>query len=376
MIEGIRNGKIKPEELSGDFILQTYDRLNKAASLGYGKQYYGDEISSKIRENILHFSATKTAVQQSFTSELSKSTKDNKDYREQAKAYLNLQNDTYLDVQSAWASRKAQSARQYQDWQRDKDIYPNVKFRTMEDERVRESHAVLDGMIIPVDSPKMGMYMPPLGPRCRCWFEQTFDKADDKFPEYEPNPEWSGNTGETGVVFNEQNSYQVQITDKAVRENIRIQAEAAKEKVPYTYSFKSGNNKVRISDFADRKDYKANIAVANILASEIKKDIYIRPHVNIDGHKNPELAIGEENMRADLKTFTEESAIGNFVRNNVRKAGKQEAAIAVLDVTLFKGDEEEIERAISGAFGSGNKSIEEVITILGKQIKTYMRKKK
>lgn len=376
LIEGIREGKVDPDKLDNDFILKTYDRLNKAAANGYGKEYYSEEIARKIRENLLQFAATKTHVQQHEVQLLSDSIDNKKLYRDEARKYLDMQNGNYLDVQAAWAARKAQAARQYQDWQKDKDIYQRVKFRTMSDDRVREEHAELEGMVLDIDSPDLSLYMTPLGVGCRCWWEQTLDALTEGKPTYKPDPEWSGNTGLDGVVFNEHNSYNKEVASKEARHEIRIQAELAKEYMPYNRTEKAGDNTVHINDFADLSDLEENLSAAKKLARSLDTDIYIRPHVNagvVLKHKNPELGIGNKNNKADLKTYKGTSKIDNFIRNRIRDAAEQKTSAAVLDLNLFKGDETEIIRHIKGSLSSGNKGIKKVYVIKGGSVTIYTR---
>lgn len=373
LIEGIREGKINPDDLDKDFILKTYDRLNKAAGFGYGNDYYSDEIARKIRENILQFSATKTHVQQHEVQLLSDSINNKQQYTEEAKKYLDLQNGNYLDVQAAWAARKAQAARQYQDWQKDKDIYQRVKFRTMSDDRVRPEHAALDGLVLDIDSPDLSLYMTPLGPSCRCWWEQTLDRLTDWKPQYTPDPEWSGNTGIDGVVFNDHNSYNAQVENKESRREIRKQAELAKEYMPYSKTLKAGENTIHINDFADLSDMEQNITAAKKLARSLDTDIYVRPHKNWDNEKNPELGIGSKNNKADLKTYDGDSKINNFIRNRIKDAAGQTASAAVLDLSKFSGNDSDIARHIKGALSSGNKGIKKVYVIKGGFVTIYTR---
>lgn len=372
LIEQIREGKIDPGELDKDFILKTYDRLNKAAQNGYGKEYYNSDIARKIRQNLLEFSATKTFVQQKEVQVLSDSIDDKKQYKAESKQYLNLQNGTYLDVQVSWAARSAQGARQFQEWLVDKDIYPRVKFRTMRDKDVRPSHAALEGMVVDIDSPLLDTYMTPLEPRCRCWWEQTRDVLTHFEPDYKPSPEWAGNPGKTGEVFNDENSYNQKV-DKKDQPQVRKQAELAKEYLPYSKTIKAGNNTVYVNDFADQSDVTQNIEAAKKLAKNLEKDIFIRPHIDVDGHKNPELGIETKNNKADLKTYPGDSKITNFIQNRIKGAGKQGANTAVVDITLYKGNKETLEASIKGALKGRNKTVRKVILIDNNEVRTITR---
>lgn len=356
-----------------EFLLKTYDRLNKAAANGYGKNYYTDNIARHIRQNLLEFAATKTHIQQKELQVYSDSISDGKLYKQESKKYLGLQNGTYLDVQASFSARKAQSARQWQDFERDIDVYPRLKVRTMNDKDVRPSHAALEGYVFSIKDPDADRYTPPYDPRCRCWLEQTRDMVSEFSPEYQPDPQWSGNAGKTGIVFNDENSYNAKIESNSTRLQLRGQAELAKEFMPYNKTISAGNKTIFVNDFADASDLDQNIEAAKKMAEALEKDIYIRHHINIDGHKNPELGIGNRDRTADLKTYDGTSKIENFVRNRIRSVSKQNAEVAVLDLSKFKGSEPEIMRHIKGSLISGNKGIKEVYVIQGDIIKKYNR---
>lgn len=375
LIEKIREENPDAYDLDRDFILKTYDRLNKAAQNGYGRDYYDDEIARKMRQNLLEFAATKTYIQQREIQLYSDSIEDKKQYEDEAKKYLNLQNGTYLDVQTAWAARSAQSARQWQEFQRDKDIYPRLKFRTMMDDSVRPKHAELEGIVKDVDDPFVDAHMTPLDPRCRCWWEQTREALTDFTPDYTPDPQWTGNPGKTGIIFNDDNSYNKKLENNGVRGEVRRQAELAKEYMPYNRVIKSGEKKIYVNDFADLSDMESNIVAAHKLTKELNTDIYIRPHVNVDGYKNPEFGISNKNNKSDLKTYNGESKIENFVRNRIKDAAKQGSSTVVLDLTLFTGDESEILRHVRGSLMSGNKKIKKVYIIKGNTVETLSRAK-
>jgi SPP1 gp7 family putative phage head morphogenesis protein len=83
------------------------------------------------------------------------------------------------DAQIAAANRRAElllrthgfqayQATQHEVMQRQKDVFPYWQYMTMEDEAVRDSHAALDGLILPADSPFWADHYPPWDWGCRC----------------------------------------------------------------------------------------------------------------------------------------------------------------------------------------------------------------
>jgi SPP1 gp7 family putative phage head morphogenesis protein len=67
----------------------------------------------------------------------------------------------------------AYNAGQFEEFQ-DPDVkraFPLLKYRTVGDDRVREAHAELEGVILPADDPFWDHWWPPNGFNCRCSIE-------------------------------------------------------------------------------------------------------------------------------------------------------------------------------------------------------------
>lgn len=106
--------------------------------------------------------------------------------------------------------------------ERDKDIYPYLRYETAKDSRVRDAHAKLQGFVLPVESPFWNSFFPPNGWNCRCTITQlrkeqvsqadmanikqneaNFGKiAKDATPEY-----WRKNIGKTEIFEENQTAY-------------------------------------------------------------------------------------------------------------------------------------------------------------------------
>jgi SPP1 gp7 family putative phage head morphogenesis protein len=82
---------------------------------------------------------------------------------------------------------QAYQAAQFQVMDRQKDVMPYWQYVTMEDERVRPTHAALDQIVLPADSPFWNNHFPPWDWGCRCqavaisqWTRDDLAKADEK----------------------------------------------------------------------------------------------------------------------------------------------------------------------------------------------------
>ena len=63
---------------------------------------------------------------------------------------------------------QAYAAAEYQGLDEQRDVFPYWEYVSMRDERVRDAHAALNGLIIPCDSPFWADHFPPWDWGCRC----------------------------------------------------------------------------------------------------------------------------------------------------------------------------------------------------------------
>lgn len=63
---------------------------------------------------------------------------------------------------------QAYSAAQYQVMDRQRDVFPYWRYQTAQDDRVRDSHAALEGKVLPADDPFWQTHFPPWDFNCRC----------------------------------------------------------------------------------------------------------------------------------------------------------------------------------------------------------------
>lgn len=146
-------------------------------------------------------------------------------------------------------------------------------------------------------------------------------------------------------------------------------SERMKFYAPYGKVEEVGTNRVYVSDFADAADLPANLEAARLVAKGIGKDVYIRPHIQVDGQKNPELAIGTEGVHGDVKNYRarvkgREVPLKAFVKNGLRAANKQGCSYAVLNLGKepFEGTGE-LARALYGELNGIHPEIKKVVII-------------
>ena len=260
----------------------------------------------------------------------------------------------YLQAEYQTAKASAQMARKWNEAQAVKHLYPNLKYMTAHDERVREDHAKLDGIVRPIDDPFWDTHYPPNGWRCRCSVRSTRDEATPlkDIPKVPVHKHFRHNVGKTGQIIDEkQHPYYKYINECTGATIPKASAKKCshaemnewewwKLKDPHYVGMYKSKGKVFASIFADRKDYQSNLNFAKAVAEQHKLEIYIRPDIDknkiesylkrvlkgkklketLDNIKNNEyeLKIGKEIWQGDLAVPNSNnvvSAIDNVFKN-------------------------------------------------------------
>lgn len=362
------HNRIRPEDLDKDSVLKIYSELNKTAAVAWGEEYYTNHIARKMRDNLIRFAGAKTYQMFRAFTEAGDTGLTEEEFVQQAQKTAEKYNGPWLNTERAFTANSANSARDWQQFIKDKDIYRCLKFRTMGDANVREAHRLLEGTIRPVDDPYWDTHTPPLEYGCRCWLEQTNEPATE--PDFvEIEPEFRNNPGKTGIVFAGEASY-FRIPDKKTALTVRTNSELIKFHAQYNRTEKAGENQVYVSDFADPADLEANLSAARKIAAGIGKDVYIRPHIIADGYKNPELAIGQQAVHGDLKNYQsivkgKHIPVENFIGRQLAKANKQGCKYVILNFAdeIIPDFETALTRNLIGELNGINLNITHIVVI-------------
>ena len=103
-------------------------------------------------------------------------------FKEDVKAVNDSYNVNYLRAEYQQAVGASQMAAKWVDIERDGDRY-DLQYRTAQDNRVREDHALLHGTTLPPSDPFWDKYYPPNGWGCRCTVVQV---RHGKYPLSDP----------------------------------------------------------------------------------------------------------------------------------------------------------------------------------------------
>ena len=211
LFEAIFKGGISPSTLPEPLYIATLAILSDAVARGFGVIDITDEIEDlflHFDRNIAVFSAAKTHQQ---VVDMSSKIFDSKgikrsfsDFKKDAGKIFDEYNKNWLKTEYRTASNVSFGARQYLDLQADKDIAPLWKYVTAGDERVRQEHDELDGVVKHADDPFWDTYFPPNDWNCRCDVEahdedeETITENDNFTP---PSTLFNFNPAKDKIIF-------------------------------------------------------------------------------------------------------------------------------------------------------------------------------
>ncbi|REC47862.1 MULTISPECIES: minor capsid protein [Chryseobacterium] len=338
MIEKIakdmHEGKLKSEDLNVDLVKQIYKDLSSGTETVYGEQWVKFNIKEpnslvqKFKKNLWQFSSAKTYVE---LQEMNNNLLDKgrirpyPEFLQEVRKTSQKFNENYLQAERQTAVKGAQVAEQWKGFLKNADLFPNLQYLTVGDDRVRPQHQALNGIVKPIKDSFWKTYYPPNGWRCRCYVIQTAATVTPgKFDDDTVQPEFRGNVALDEEIFTEKGGFfkLLNMDHKA-----KVNAEYMKLNAPYDEAYKAKNGKkVYANIFADDGDKIKNIETGMIIAEKLDKDVFVRPHIDVQNHKNPEYLI--DGNLADRKEQR-----GKNISSNLNSAKKQGCKTVVFDIT-------------------------------------------
>jgi SPP1 gp7 family putative phage head morphogenesis protein len=225
LIEGIFLGEINPFDLPENVYLATGSILTDAIYKGMNItadsiQYLGADESKffhALRDNAYKFSGAKTFDQVLKMSDALIDASGNvvpfKDFKKIAGDIFETYNKNYLKTEYQHALSTSQMAENWVKLEKNKETFPLLEYATTGDGRVRDEHAILDGIIKKVDDSFWKTYYPPNGWGCRCdvfqlaELDDVIETATDKNDLPKLDPEFEINFGEKKVLFSPKHPY-------------------------------------------------------------------------------------------------------------------------------------------------------------------------
>jgi SPP1 gp7 family putative phage head morphogenesis protein len=221
-LNSIFKGKHRPSDINKETWKHNYNAMLKALQAGWGENFVKVKFEHPDWEYIQNLKYN-TAVFDAFKSnkEIKEAYKllfdENgklrswKEFYNEAKKLSSAYNVRWLQAEFNQAHHSARMARRWKDFEADADLYPNLKYIAVQDERTRESHKRLHEKIYPIDHPFWDEYYPPNGWGCRCTARPTDQEPDETLPDEEDLPSqpsyMHNNVGKTARVFDESHPY-------------------------------------------------------------------------------------------------------------------------------------------------------------------------
>lgn len=141
--------------------------LNYAPSFEYGIN--DPALLTAFEQNIFKFAGAKTLAEAQLLNELFRKSKSFNEFFQLAKGQVTIFNKDWLLTEYNTAVLTAESASTYHRLMGQVDIFPYWKYTTAGDERVRHTHLLLEGIILPANDPRWQKLFPPNGWNCRCY---------------------------------------------------------------------------------------------------------------------------------------------------------------------------------------------------------------
>lgn len=363
LLRDIHEGRNDDSIPDAETVAKTAAELKKAVKEGWANFDAPDWDTpdfgtiSRLRENIFVFSGAKTLpmlkeISSMLTTEDGKVKAFSK-FKADALAVWEQYNVNWLRTEYNHAIGSAQMAARWSEYDKNKDINPNLTYRTAGDDRVRAAHQMLDGVTKAIDDIFWDIYYPPNDWGCRCDAEAGDAKITTReFGRPELKSMFKTNVGKTGTIFPDTHPYFDQLAADSLKAIKKLKDTLmAEDYLKGAYKGQKGG-KVDLHFLHKADEIQPNMKISKVLANEGDR-IKLLPHTNQDGVKSPDASINGK--IADFKLVSDK----NSVSNGAKKASKQGSKILVLHTE--SNVDIDFGRQIKGAMNPNlNKNIEEV----------------
>lgn len=131
------------------------------------------------------------------------------DFFKEAAKVGKIYNRDRLRVERNHAIATSQMAARWVEYQRDIDIAPNLRYKTVGDDRVRQAHRALDNIVRPINDSFWNTYYPPNDWGCRCDVQAEDGRITDLDGKNLPllKPMFKTNLAATGVLYPDGHPY-------------------------------------------------------------------------------------------------------------------------------------------------------------------------
>jgi len=197
----------------------TFNALNGAVDAGFGSISYDHpdfDFVNELKHNNAVFSAFKTHRQQNDLAKLlldeNGTLKPFDQFRRDAEPVIGEYNRNWLKTEYDTAVIRARMAARFKQFQRDADLYPNLRWTESTSVVKREPHVKLYGLILPIAHPFWQIQYPGSLWNCKCGITNTDEAPNGKLFNIgddvpEPPAGLDGNPAFTGKIFSLKHPY-------------------------------------------------------------------------------------------------------------------------------------------------------------------------
>lgn len=190
-------------------LIEKYSQiLTEAITKGYPitSEFYDADLAKQLKENITRFSAFKeTSFKNSIEGMLTENGKllSFKEFKKQALEVSEDYNKRWLRTEYDQTVSSANMANKWKSFEANTDLYPNIRYQTVGDGRVREKHQQWDGTVLPFDHSFWNTHLPPNDWGCRCTIMQTDAPVSKGVASGRVKKGFNTNSGKKGEIFKE-----------------------------------------------------------------------------------------------------------------------------------------------------------------------------
>lgn len=204
-------------ELEPNLYQATVKLMNDATVEGLSKaaKAPGRDFLTQLKNNNEVFAAFRThSMQNDIAALLTDADGQLRTFSSFAKEALNYtdhQNRAWLRTEYNTAVQRAHQAADWQQFEADKDVLPNLKWEESTSITPGEDHRIFWGVVAPIDDPFWDQHRPGDRWGCKCYLSNC-DEAPTELPqEYAkndlPQPGLDENPGKSGELFSESHPY-------------------------------------------------------------------------------------------------------------------------------------------------------------------------
>lgn len=342
IIEEVFNEQMDDDHVQRDLFMSNYKSIRSAVQSGYSASGGYDLVDAsmvlQLQNNVAVFSAFKSYRETSemrvnlYNEDGSKKTWPQ--FLKESKSIDEKYRVQWLKAEYELAQKQARSADNWMQFERDKDVYPNLEFIASSSVEINPEHVKYYGRIYPLDHPFWDYGLPPIKYGCKCSVRQTRQASNASSGDLpEPIRGVAGNAGKLAMIFTPDHPYIDQI-DRSTKQSIKMQLYELKKSFNNDYfTIKGKKGKVDISFNADVEDLKGNFDSAKVLANRMPGKIKILAHN--EGQKNPEYSYnGVIGDKTTANSSNLRSYVDNTFKNKLSKDGQlsdQDKCFVLLD---------------------------------------------